>query len=148
MLKEFRDFIMRGNVLDLAVAIIIGVAFGSVVSSLVNDIIMPPIGVALGGVDFANIYTVIKDGATSGPYASLAAAKDAGAVVIGWGIFINALINFLIVALAVFLLVKAVNRMMAMRKTQEKAEEAAQPDPQEKLIAAMDRLTAALEKKA
>ncbi|MEO8609806.1 MAG: large conductance mechanosensitive channel protein MscL [Chloroflexota bacterium] len=148
MLKEFRDFIMRGNVLDLAVGIIIGVAFGSVVSSLVNDIIMPPIGVILGGVNFSDIYTVLKEGATPGPYASLAAAKDAGAAVIAWGVFINAIINFLIVALAVFLLVKAVNRMMAMRKKQEKAEEAAAPDPQEKLIAAMDRLTATLEKKA
>jgi large conductance mechanosensitive channel len=148
MLKEFRDFVMRGNVLDLAVGIILGVAFGSIVTSLVNDIIMPPIGVLLGGVDFSNIYTVLKEGTTPGPYASLAAAKEAGAVVIGWGIFINALINFLIVALAVFLLVKAVNRMMAMRKKEEKAEEAAKPDPQEKLIAAMDRLTATLEKKA
>ncbi len=148
MLKEFRDFVMRGNVLDLAVGIIIGVAFGSIVTSLVNDIIMPPIGVLLGGVDFSNIYTVLKEGTTPGPYASLAAAKDAGAAVIGWGIFINALINFLIVALAVFLLVKAVNRMMALRKKEEKAEDAAKPDPQEKLIAAMDRLTATLEKKA
>jgi large conductance mechanosensitive channel len=148
MLKEFRDFIMRGNVLDLAVGIILGVAFGSIVTSLVNDIIMPPIGVILGGVDFSNIYTVLKEGTTPGPYASLQAAKDAGAAVIGWGIFINALINFLIVALAVFLLVKAVNRMMALRKKQEKIEEAAAPDPQEKLIAAMDRLTATLEKKA
>jgi large conductance mechanosensitive channel len=148
MLKEFRDFIMRGNVLDLAVGIILGVAFGSIVTSLVNDIIMPPIGVILGGVDFSNIYTVLKEGTTPGPYASLAAAKDAGAAVIGWGIFINALINFIIVSLAVFLLVKAVNRMMALRKKQEKIEEAAAPDPQEKLIAAMDRLTATLEKKA
>jgi large conductance mechanosensitive channel len=148
MLKEFRDFIMRGNVLDLAVGIILGVAFGSIVTSLVNDIIMPPIGVILGGVDFSNIYTVLKEGTTPGPYASLAAAKEAGAAVIGWGIFINALINFIIVALAVFLLVKAVNRMMALRKKQEKAEEAAAPDSQEKLIAAMDRLTATLEKKA
>jgi large conductance mechanosensitive channel len=148
MIKEFREFIMRGNVLDLAIGIIIGVAFGAVISSLVNDIIMPPIGVTLGGVDFSNIYTVLKEGTPPGPYASLAAAKDAGAAVIGWGIFINAVINFLIVALAVFLLVKAVNRMMRMRKVEEKAEEAAKPDPQEKLIAAMDRLTATLEKKA
>jgi large conductance mechanosensitive channel len=148
MLKEFRDFIMRGNVLDLAVGIILGVAFGSIVTSLVNDIIMPPIGVILGGVDFSNIYTVLREGTTPGPYASLQAAKDAGAAVIGWGIFINALINFLIVALAVFLLVKAVNRMMVLRKVEKKAEEEAKPDPQEKLIAAMDRLTATLEKKA
>jgi large conductance mechanosensitive channel len=138
---------MRGNVLDLAVGIIIGAAFGAIVNSLVNDIIMPPIGVILGGVDFSNIYTVLKEGSTPGPYASLAAAKEAGAAVIAWGIFINALINFLVVALAVFVLVKSVNRMMAMRKKQEEAKEAAQPDSQEKLIAAMDRLTATLEKK-
>ena len=148
MLKEFREFIMRGNVLDLAVGIIIGAAFTGIVTSLVNDIIMPPIGVILGGVDFSNIYTVLKEGTTPGPYASLQAAKDAGAAVIAWGVFINALINFLIVALVVFMLIKAVNRMMSLRKKQEKAEEAAKPDPQEKLIAAMDRLTATLEKKA
>lgn len=148
MIKEFREFIMRGNVLDLAVGIIIGVAFGAVINSLVNDVIMPPIGVILGGVDFSNIYTVLKVGSTEGPYASLAAAKEAGAAVIAWGLFINAVINFLIVALAVFLLVKAVNRMMSLRKKQEKAEEEAAPDPQDKLIAAMDRLTATLEKKA
>ena len=147
MIKEFREFIMRGNVLDLAVGIIIGVAFGAVINSLVNDVIMPPIGVILGGVDFSNIYTVLKEGATPGPYTSLVAAKEAGAAVIAWGLFINAVINFLIVALAVFLLVKAVNRMMTLRKKQEKAEEAAAPDPQDKLIAAMDRLTATLEKK-
>jgi large conductance mechanosensitive channel len=138
---------MRGNVLDLAVGIIIGAAFGAIVNSLVTDIIMPPIGVMLGGVDFSNIYTVLKEGSTPGPYASLAAAKEAGAAVIAWGIFINALINFLVVALAVFLLVKSVNRMVALRRKEEKAEEAAKPDPQEKLIAAMDRLTATLEKK-
>ncbi|MCU0497967.1 MAG: large conductance mechanosensitive channel protein MscL [Anaerolineae bacterium] len=147
MLKEFRDFIMRGNVLDLAVGIIIGAAFGAIVTSLVNDIIMPPIGVILGGVDFSNIYTVLREGSTPGPYASLAAAKEAGAAVIAWGVFVNALINFLVVALAVFLLVKSVNRMMELRKKEEKAVEAAKPDPQEKLIAAMDRLTATLEKK-
>jgi large conductance mechanosensitive channel len=147
MIKEFREFIMRGNVLDLAVGIIIGVAFGAIITSLVNDIIMPPIGVLLGGVDFSNIYTVLKEGTTPGPYASLQAAKDAGAAVIAWGVFINALINFLIVALAVFLLIKSVNRMMTLRKKEEKAEEAAAPDPQQQLIAAMDRLTATIEKK-
>lgn len=108
---------------------------------------MPPIGVLLGGVDFSNIYTVLREGSTPAPYASLAAAKEAGAAVIAWGVFINALINFLVVALAVFLLVKSVNRMMELRKKEEKAVEAAKPDPQEKLIAAMDRLTASLEKK-
>lgn len=148
MLKEFREFVMRGNVLDLAVGIIIGAAFTGIVTSLVNDVIMPPIGVLLGGVDFSNIYSVLKEGTTPGPYASLQAAKDAGAAVIGWGVFVNALINFLIIALVVFLIIRAVNRMMSMRKKEEKAEAAAAPDPQEKLIAAMDRLTAALEKKA
>jgi large conductance mechanosensitive channel len=147
MIKEFREFIMRGNVLDLAVGIIIGAAFTAIVGSLVDDIIMPPIGVILGGVDFSNIYTVLREGDPAGPYASLQAAKDAGAAVIAWGVFVNAIIKFLIVALAVFLLVKAVNRMMRFRKVEEKAEEAAKPDPQEKLIAAMDRLTATLERK-
>jgi large conductance mechanosensitive channel len=148
MLKEFREFIMRGNVLDLAVGIIIGAAFGSIVTSLVNDIIMPPIGVALGGVNFTDIFTVLKDGAEiPGPYASLQAARDAGAAVIAWGVFINTLINFLIIALVIFLIVKSVNRMMTLRRKQEKIEEAAAPDPQDKLIAAMDRLTATLEKK-
>jgi len=148
MIKEFREFILRGNVLDLAVGIIIGAAFTAIVSSLVDDIIMPPIGVILGGVDFSNIYTVLRDGLPAGPYPSLQAAKDAGAAVIAWGLFINAIIKFVIVAIAVFLLIKGVNRMMRLRKVEEKAEEAAKPDSQEKLIAAMDRLTAALEKKA
>jgi large conductance mechanosensitive channel len=148
MIKEFREFIMRGNVLDLAVGIIIGAAFTAIVGSLVDDIIMPPIGVALGGVDFSNIYTVLREGDPAGPYASLQAAKDAGAAVIAWGVFVNAIIKFIIVALAVFLLIKAVNRMMRFRKVEEKVEEAAAPDPQEKLIAAMDRLTATLERKA
>ena len=148
MLKEFRDFIMRGNVVDLAVGIIIGAAFTTVVNSLVNDIIMPPIGVILGGVDFSNIYTIIKEGTPPGPYASLQAAKDAGAAVIAWGLFINTIITFLITGLAVFMVVKAVNRMMALRKAEEKAEEAAKPDSQERLIESMDRLTATLEKKA
>ena len=147
MIKEFREFIMRGNVVDLAVGIIIGAAFTSIVNSLVNDIIMPPIGILLGGVDFSNIYTILKEGTPPSPYASLQAARDAGAVVIAWGIFINALISFLIVALTVFLVVKAVNRAMALWKVEEKAEEAAKPDSQEKLIEAMDRLTATLEKK-
>jgi len=147
MIKEFREFMMRGNVLDLAVGIIIGAAFTAIVSSLVDDIIMPPIGVLLGGVDFSNIYTVLRQGDAAGPYASLQAAKDAGAAVIAWGLFVNAIIKFLIVALAVFLLVKAVNRMMRFRKVEEKAEEAAAPDPNAPLIAAMDRLTMALEKR-
>ncbi len=112
MIGEFRKFIMRGNVLDLAVGIIIGEAFTGIVNSLVNDIIMPPIGFALGGLDFSNIYVLLKPGAEiPGPYASLAEAQAAGAVTLNFGLFISAIINFLIVAFVVFLLVRAVNRM-------------------------------------
>jgi len=107
MIKEFKDFIMRGNVLDLAVGIIIGGAFGKIVSSLVDDIIMPPIGLLLGKVDFTNLFLSL-DGNV---YASLAAARDAGAPTWNYGLFINTLINFLIVAFAIFLLIKQVNRM-------------------------------------
>jgi len=106
MLKDFKAFITRGNVVDLAVGIIIGVAFGAIVSSFVNDIIMPPIGLGLGKIDFSNLMIVLKDGATTaGPYASLAAAKAAGATTINYGMFINTIINFLIVAAVVFFFV-------------------------------------------
>jgi large conductance mechanosensitive channel len=112
MWKEFKSFIMRGNVMDLAVGVIIGAAFGAVVKSLVDDVIMPPIGVATGGVDFANKYMLLKEGTKAAPpYASLAAAKDAGAVTLNYGNFINTLITFLIVAIAIFILVRAVNRL-------------------------------------
>ncbi len=111
MLKEFKEFAMRGNVLDMAVGIIIGGAFGTIVKSLVSDVIMPPIGFLLGGVDFANFFVVLKDGATAGPYAALADAQAAGAVTINYGLFINAVISFLIVAWAVFMLVRSVNKL-------------------------------------
>lgn len=111
MLKEFKEFAMRGNVLDMAVGIIIGAAFGTIVTSLVNDVIMPPIGLLLGNVDFSNIFAVLKDGKTPGPYASLAVAKAAGAVTLNLGVFINTVINFLIVAFAIFLLIRNVNRL-------------------------------------
>lgn len=110
MIKEFKEFIMRGNVIDMAVGIIIGAAFGSIVKSLVDDVIMPPIGLLLGRIDFSNIFVVLKDGATAGPYATVAAAKAAGAVTMNVGVFINTIISFLIVAFAVFLLIKQVNR--------------------------------------
>ena len=110
MLKEFKEFAMKGNVLDMAVGIIIGAAFGPIVNSLVNDIIMPPIGLLLGNVDFSNIFAVLREGKTAGPYASIAAAKAAGAVTMNFGLFVNTIINFLIVAFAVFILVKNVNR--------------------------------------
>ena len=112
MLKEFKEFAMRGNVLDMAVGIIIGAAFGSIVTSLVNDLLMPPIGMVLGGADFSNLFFVLKEGATTtGPYASVAQAKAAGAVTLNIGVFLNAVISFLLVAIAVFLLIKGVNRV-------------------------------------
>ena len=111
MWQEFKAFVMRGNVMDLAVGVIIGAAFGAVIKSLVDDVIMPPIGLATGGVDFADKYALLKEGTTAGPYASLAAAKAAGAVTLNYGAFINTLITFLIVALAVFVLVRAINRL-------------------------------------
>ncbi|MCL4234799.1 MAG: large conductance mechanosensitive channel protein MscL [Deltaproteobacteria bacterium] len=120
MLKEFKDFAMRGNVLDMAVGIIIGGAFGKIVTSLVNDVIMPPIGLIMGKVDFSNLYVTLMEGTTAGPYASLEAAKAAGAVTIAWGTFANTIINFVIVAAAVFMLIRSVNRVA--KKDAPKAE--------------------------
>ncbi|MFO7637807.1 MAG: large conductance mechanosensitive channel protein MscL [bacterium] len=112
MLKELKTFVMRGNVMDMAVGIIIGGAFGTIVKSLVSDVIMPPVGLLLGGVDFANLFSVLKEGAeTAGPYATLADAQAAGATTINYGVFINSVISFLIVAFAVFLLIRQVNRL-------------------------------------
>ena len=120
MLKEFREFVMRGNVLDLAVAFILGAAFGQIVSSLVNDILMPPIGLLLGRIDFSNLFISLS----GVPYSSLAQAKAAGAPTINYGVFINVVINFLIVAFVLFLLVRQVARM---RRKQEAL--AAAPPP-------------------
>jgi large conductance mechanosensitive channel len=112
MLKEFKAFAMRGNVLDLAVGIIIGGAFGTIVKSLVDDVIMPPIGLALGNVDFSNLFLLLKDGPKAAPpYASLAEAHAAGAVTVNYGQFINSIITFLIIAFAVFLIVRVANRL-------------------------------------
>src|SRR5215207_1312904 len=112
MLREFKEFAMRGNVVDLAVGIIIGGAFGTIVKSLVEDIIMPPIGLALGNVDFSNLFVMLKEGAKAPPpYATLAEAQAAGAVTVNWGLFINSIITFLIIAFAVFMIVRAANRM-------------------------------------
>jgi large conductance mechanosensitive channel len=111
MLKEFKEFALRGNVVDMAVGIIIGVAFGGIVKSLVADVLMPPIGLLLGNVDFSNLFLVLKAGAQAGPYASLSAAQEAGAVVLSYGVFINTIINFVIVAFAVFLLIRNLNRL-------------------------------------
>jgi len=111
MLKEFKEFAMRGNVVDMAVGIIIGAAFGTIVNSMVQDVIMPPIGLLLGNIDFSNLFAVLKEGKVAGPYASVAAAKAAGAVTINYGVFINTIISFVIVAFAVFLLVRTINRL-------------------------------------
>ena len=111
MLKEFKEFALRGNVVDMAIGIIIGAAFGTIVKSLVDDIIMPPIGLLLGGVDFANLFILLRVGDPMPPYASLADAQAAGAVTINYGVFINAVISFIIVAFVVFLIVRSINRM-------------------------------------
>lgn len=149
MIKEFREFIMRGNVIDLAVGIIIGAAFTAIVNSLVTDIITPVLGLILGGVDFSNSFITLRDGTVPGPYATLAAAQEAGAVTINVGVFLDAVISFLIVAFVVFLLVRAVNRLMTLRKKQEAVEEAAKPDPaaerEERLIASLNRLAETME---
>jgi large conductance mechanosensitive channel len=120
MFKEFKEFATRGNVVDMAVGIVIGAAFGTIVKSFVADVLMPPIGLLLGNVDFSNLFITLKEGAkAAGPYASLAAAKTAGAVTLNLGIFINTIISFIIIAFAVFLVIKGINRL--------KQEEAAPP---------------------
>jgi large conductance mechanosensitive channel len=112
VLKEFKEFALRGNVVDLAVGLIIGAAFGAIVTSAVTDVIMPPIGLLVGGADFTNLFLVLREGANApAPYASLEAAKAAGAVTLNYGLFINQVINFLIVAWAVFLLIRTMNRL-------------------------------------
>ena len=132
MFKEFREFAMRGNVVDMAVGIIIGGAFGLIVSSLVADIIMPPIGLVLGNVDFTDMFAILKEGTPPGPYPSLEAAKAAGAVTINYGLFFNRVISFIIVAFAVFMLIKSIN---TMRKREEAAPAApAEPPKQEVLL--------------
>jgi large conductance mechanosensitive channel len=114
MFKEFKKFDMRGNVMDMAIGIIIGAAFGAIVGSFVADVLMPPIGLLLGNVDFSNLFVVLKDSAAAAaPYASLAEAKEAGAVTLNYGMFINTIINFLIIAMAIFLVVRSINKMKA-----------------------------------
>jgi large conductance mechanosensitive channel len=110
MFKEFKEFVMRGNVLDMAVGIVIGAAFGTIVQSLVRDVIMPPIGLVLGNIDFSNIFTVLKQGDVPGPYPTLADAQAAGAVTMNWGVFVMTILSFLIIAFAIFLIIKQVNR--------------------------------------
>ena len=117
MLNDFKTFIMRGNVVDMAVGIIIGAAFGPIIGSLVKDVIMPPIGLALGKVDFSNLFVVLRGGTVPPPYASVADAASRGAVSVNYGLFVNTIINFLIVALAVFLLIRVVNKARAQVET-------------------------------
>ena len=133
MLKEFKEFAMRGNVLDMAVGIILGAAFGTIVKSLVADILMPPIGLLLGNVDFTNLFVVIKEGTkAAAPYATLAAAQEAGAVTMNYGVFFNNIISFIIVAFAIFIVIRNMNRL----KKQEEEKPAAPPEPssEEKLL--------------
>ena len=111
MFKEFKEFAMKGNMVDMAVGIIIGAAFGTIISSLVADIIMPPIGLLLGNVDFANLFILLKEGKVSGPYGSLAIAKAAGAVTLNYGVFINTIVSFLIIAFSVFLIILNINKL-------------------------------------
>ncbi len=122
MLKDFKEFAVKGNVVDMAVGIIIGAAFGAIVKSLVSDIIMPPIGLLLGNVDFTNLFMVLKEGKTAAPYVSLEEAKAAGAVTLNMGVFINTIISFVIVAFSVFLLIRSINRL-------KRQEEAPAPPP-------------------
>ncbi len=122
MLNEFKEFAIKGNMLDMAVGIIIGAAFGTIIQSLVNDVIMPPIGLLLGGVDFSDIFITLQQGAVPGPYATLAAAQEAGAVTINLGVFANAVISFLIIAFSVFMVVRSFNKL-------RREEEAAPPAP-------------------
>ncbi len=130
MFKEFKQFAMRGNVVDMAVGIVIGAAFGTIVKSFVEDVLMPPIGLLLGNVDFSNLFAVIKEGTIAAPYATLEAAREAGAVTLNYGAFFNTVISFLIVAFAVFLVIKAINNM----QQQEKEEAPAEPPKQEQLL--------------
>lgn len=127
MFKEFKDFAMRGNVLDLAVGIVIGTAFGAIVKSLVDDILMPFLGLILGGSDFTNKFWVLKSGMPPKPYESLLAAREAGAVTVNYGLFINAIVSFAIIAFAIFLIIRVVNRL------KEAEEEPAPAEPTTKL---------------
>jgi len=133
MFAEFKKFAAKGNMLDMAVGIVIGAAFATIIGSLVADILMPPIGLVLGGVDFSDMFAVLKDGTVAGPYATLAAAQDAGAVTLNYGVFLNSLVNFLIIAVAMFMVVRSFNRMMS-KKEQDQPAGPPPPSKQEQLL--------------
>ena len=122
MFQEFKEFAVKGNVIDLAVGLVLGAAFGTIVSTLVDGVIMPAVGLLIGGVDFANIFTVLQEGTPAGPYATVEAAQEAGAVVLQWGTLINSILTFTIVAFAIFLVVKWIN---ALKKEETPETEAA-----------------------
>ena len=111
MFKEFKEFAMRGNVVDMAVGVVMGAAFGAIVTSLVNDLLMPVLGLILGDADFTNLFVVLREGSVPGPYETLTLAQEAGAVTLNYGLFINAVISFLIIAFAIFLLIRSINRL-------------------------------------
>ena len=123
MLQEFKKFAARGNMIDMAVGIVIGAAFATIIGSLVADILMPPLGMVLGGADFSDMFLVLSEGTAAGPYATVAAAKDVGAVTLNYGLFVNSIVNFLIIAFALFIVIRGFNSM----KQKEEAKEAAAP---------------------
>jgi large conductance mechanosensitive channel len=125
VIKEFKEFIARGNVVDMAVGIAVGAAFGAIAKSLVDDVVMPAVGLALSGVEFSDLFYVLRAGEPAPPYATLAAAQEAGAVTINYGLFINSIITFLIIAFAIFLMIRAINRV-------RRAEDEPAPEPTEK----------------
>jgi large conductance mechanosensitive channel len=131
MFQEFKEFIVKGNAFDLAVGVIIGGAFGALAGSFVSDIMMPPLGLVMGGADFSNVFATLKEGVTPGPYASLAAAKAAGAVTLNVGLFLNTLVNLVLVGLALFLMVRAIN---VARRSAPEAPAAPAPTPEDVLL--------------
>jgi len=131
MFQEFKEFIIKGNAFDLAVGVIIGGAFGAMAGSFVTDIMMPPLGLLMGGADFSNVFATLKEGATPGPHASLAAAKAAGAVTLNVGVFLNTLVNLVLVGLALFLMVRAIN---VARRSAPEAPPAPAPTPEDVVL--------------
>jgi len=122
MFKEFKEFALKGNVVDMAVGIVLGVAFGAIIKSLVDDLLMPPLGLILGSADFTNLFLIVKEGATPGPFATLAEAHKAGAVTMNYGLFINTIVNFVIVAFALFLVIRNMNQLRKMTDKPEATE--------------------------